>query len=252
LDRTRSELSSNVKVLSSEIETLKREKDKLGNDIQIQSTRIRELKLTIKKSEEQESVLDRDTSELEKKKVKLIAEVVGKEESLNRINEIGFSDEDLLRVKGFLARLSKDENNDLATVKEAFFSTLALYMDIDGLEQKKEAEAKEIRDIVQEKAILSGEIKELEKRKGTLLGEMAKAITSISERVKMTGEEATSQIQRQVSSIREQFDNLIADAVKTGHVVGEMGRMVKEGKKSEKDLKMFIKEASDRFGVKNE
>ena len=48
MDRTRSELSSNVKVLSSEIETLKREKDKLGNDIQIQSTRIRELKLTIK------------------------------------------------------------------------------------------------------------------------------------------------------------------------------------------------------------
>ncbi len=84
---------------------------------------------------------------------------------------MGFSDEDLLRLKAFLERISKDENNDVTKVKEKFFSTLGLYKDIDGFEQKKEAEAKGIREFVREKSILNGEIKELEKRKGILLGE---------------------------------------------------------------------------------
>jgi len=49
---------------------------------------------------------------------------------------MGFSDEDLLRIKSFLERLSKDENDDITKVKEKFFSALVLHRDINGLEQK--------------------------------------------------------------------------------------------------------------------
>ena len=79
---------------------------------------------------------------------------------------------------------------------------------------------------------------------------MDKTIISISQRLKTIGEEATSQVQQQVSSIREQFDSLLVDAMKTGQAIGEMRQMVKKGEYSEKGLKNFIREVRDRLEVK--
>ncbi len=75
---------------------------------------------------------------------------------------------------------------------------------------------------------------------------MDKTIILISQRLKTIGEEATSQVQQQVSSIWEQFDSLLVDAVKTGQAIGEMRQMVKKGEYSEKGLKNFIREVRDR------
>ncbi|MBA7624968.1 hypothetical protein ES703_32388 [subsurface metagenome] len=246
LSKAKSQLSDEIKPLSSQLDALKRERGKLENDVQIQTTRIQELKLRLKEAEEDKSTLDRETKDLHRRKVKLSSEVEGKEESLRKLDEMGFSDEDLLRLKAFIERISKGENKDVTKVKEEFFSALGLYKDISCLEQKKEAEAKGVRDLVREKSILNGEIKELEKRKGVLLGEMDKTIISISQRLKTIGEEATSQVQQQVSNIREQFDRLLVDAVNTGVAVGEMQQMVKKGEDSEKSLKNFIGEIRGR------
>lgn len=232
-------MSNEIKPLLSQLDALKREKGKL-------TTRILELKSRLKEAEEEKSTVERETKDLQRRKVKLSSEVEGKEESLRKLELMGFSDEDLLRLTAFLERISKDENNDVTKVKEKFFSALELHKDIDGLEQKKETEAKGIRDLVREKSILNGEIKELEKRKGILLGEMDKTIILISQRLKAISEEATSQVQQQVSSIRKQFDSLLADAVKTGQAVGEMRQMVKKGEDSEKSLKNFIGEIRGR------
>ena len=160
---------------------------------------------------------------------------------------MGFSDEDLLQIKVFLERISKDENTDLIKAKEIFFSALGLYKDIDGLEQRKEAGIKELREIAREKSSFNGEIKQLEKKKGILLGEMDKTIVSISERLKTTGEEATSQVKQQVSGIREQFDSLLVDAVKTGQAIGEMRQIVKKGEGSEKSQRDFVGEMRGRL-----
>ena len=222
LSKAKSQLSNEIKLLSSQLEAFKREKERLENDVQILTTKIQELKSRLKEAEGEKSTLDRETKDLHRRKVKLSSEAEGKDETLRKLGEIGFSDEDLLRLKAFLERVGKDENNEVAQVKEKFFSALGLYKDINSLEQRKETDAKRIRELAREKSILNGEIKELEKRKGTLLGEMDKTIISISQRLKTTGEEATSQVQQQVSSIREQFDGLLADAVKTGQAIGEM------------------------------
>ena len=125
-----------------------------------------------------------------------------------------------------------------------------MYKDIDGFEQKKESDTKRIRELSIERSILDGEIEELEKRKGHLLGEMDKTIISISQRLKTTGEEATSQVQQQVNSIREQFDSLLVAAVNAGVAVGEMRQMVKKGEDSEKGLESFVREVRDRLEVK--
>ena len=246
LSKAKSQMSNEIKPLSSQLEALKREKERLENDVQIQTTRIQESKSRLKEVEGEKSALDRATKDLYRRKVKLSSEVEGKEESLRKLGEMGFSDEDLLRLKAFLERISKDEDNEVTQVKEKFFSALGLYKDIDGFEQKKEAEGKGIRKLVTEKSILSGEIKELEKRKGTLLGEMDKTIISISQRLKTIGEEATLQVEQQVSSVREQFDRLLADAVKTGQAIGEMRQMVKKGEDSEKSLRNFLREMRGR------
>lgn len=250
LSKAKSQMSNEIKPLSSQLEALKRENERLENDEQIQITRIRESKSRLKEAESEKSTLDKETKDLYGRKVKLSSEVEGKEESLRKLDEMGFSYEDLLRLKTFIERMSKGEHNDVNKVKEEFFSALALYKDIGGLEQKKEAEAEGVRDLVREKSILNGEVKELEKRKGTLLGEMDKTIISISQRLKSIGEEATLQVQQQVSSIREQFDSLLVDAVKTGQAIGEMRQMLKKGEDSEKSLKTFIREVRDRLEVK--
>jgi len=239
-------MSNEIKPLRAQLDALKREKERLENDVKIQTTRTRELKSRLKETEEQKSTLERETKDLTRKKSKLSSEVEGKEESLRKLEVMGFSDEDLLRIKSFLERLSKDENDDITKVKEKFFSALVLHRDINGLEQKKETEAKGIRDLVREKSMLNGEIKELEKRKGILQGEMDKTIYSVSQGLKAMGEEATSQVQLQVSSIRKQFDSLLADAVKTGQGLAEMRQMVKKGEDSEKSLKNFIAEIRGR------
>jgi len=194
LSKAKSQMSNEIKPLSSQLEALKREKERLENDVQIQTTRIQESKSRLKEAEAEKSTLDRERKELHRRKVKLSSEVEGKEESLRKLGEMGFSDEDLLRLQVFLERISKDENNDLTKVKEKFFSALGLYQDINGLEQKKETEIEGVGELVTEKSILGGEIKELEKRKGTLLGEMDKTIISISQRLKTIGEEATLQV----------------------------------------------------------
>ncbi len=247
LSKAKLQLSNEIKPLPSQLEALKREKARLENDVQIQTTRIQESKSRLQGVEAEKSTLDRETKELHRRKVKLSSEVEGKEESLRKLGEMGFSDEDLLRLKAFLERISKDENNDVTQVKEKFFSVLGLYKDIDGFEQKKESDTKRIRELSREKSILDGEIKELEKRKGLLLGEMDKTIISISQRLTTIGEEATLQVQQQVSSIREQFDNLLVGAVKTGQAIQGMQQMVKKGEDSEKSLRNFIREAKDRL-----
>jgi len=250
LSKAKSQLSNEIKPLSSQIEAFKREKERLENDVQIQTTRIQELKSRLKEVEGEKSTLARETKDLHRKKVKLSSEVAGKEESVRKLSEMGFSDEDLLRLQIFLERLSKDENNELTKVKEQFYSALGLYQDINGLQQKKEAEIEGLGELVTEKSMLSGEIKELKKRKGTLLGEMDKTIISISQRLKTIGEEAILQAQQQVSSIREQFDSLLVDALEAGQAIGEMRQMVKTGKDSEEGLKTFIREVQDRLEVK--
>jgi len=250
LSKAKSQMSNEIKPLSSQLEALKREKERLENDVQIQTTRIQESKSKLKEVDGEKSTLDRETKDLYRRKVKLSSEVEGKEESLRKLGEMGFSDDDLLRLQVFLERMSKDENNEVAQVKEKFFLALRLYQDINGLEQKKEAEIEGVGELVTEKSMLSGEIKELEKRKGTLLGEMDKTIILISQRVKSIGEEATLQVQQQVSSIREQFDSLLVDAVETGQAIGEMRQMVKKGEDSEKGLKTFIREVRSRLEMK--
>jgi chromosome segregation ATPase len=247
LSKTSSELSDELKLLSPELEVLKREKRKLKSDVEIQTNRVREMESKLKEAGEVMSSLCKETKELQRKKNKLSSEVNSKEEALIKLKEIGLSEEDLLRLRAFIERISQNLNTDVSQVKEDFFSAIALYKDISSLEQRKKTEAERIRELAKEKSILSGEIKGLEERKGVLLGEIDNGIISTSQKLKAIGEEATSQLEQQVTGIKNKFDNLLTEAVNTGEALGQMKKMIKEGETSEKSLRSFFLEARNRL-----
>jgi len=247
LREVKSQLSNENKPLSSQIEALKRDKERLENDVKILTTKIQESKSRLREAEAEKLTLDRETKDLKRKKVKLSSEIGGKEESLQMLGEMGFSDEDLLRLKFFLERASKDGKTDVTQVKEDFFSVLGLYKDINGLTRKKETEAEGIRKLTRENATLTGEIKELEKRKGSLLGDIDKEVSSVSQKIISVGQEAVVQIQEQSAQIKSEFGSLLLDAINTGVVVSKMQQMVKKGEESDVSLKRYMEDIKVRL-----
>jgi hypothetical protein len=164
--------------------------------VKIQTTKSYELKVRVKEVEGERSQLNRETKDLERRKAKLTSEVDGKEESLKKLNAIGLSNEDLLRLTVFIERTSKNERLGNNQVKERFFAALSLYEDVSGLENRRKAEAQQVKELVKKQSVLSGEILKLEKKKGIIEGEIEDSVLTTSQRIIDMGEKATSQIQQ--------------------------------------------------------
>ncbi|MCJ7575906.1 MAG: hypothetical protein MUO80_04410 [Dehalococcoidia bacterium] len=257
-DNLKSEIDSLVKKreefiekegpLRSELESLERTKNRLENAVEIQTTKLNELKLKTKETIEEKSRLSKETQDLQRRKTKLSSQVGDREESLRRLNAIGLSEEDLLRITTFIEKTSEKEGISGNKLKKRFLSALGLFEDISGLENQREVETQQVNGLIKKKSILSGEIAELEKKKGLLEGEIAGIMSSTLQRVKDIGEDAASQIQQHVAEIKDQFNALLADALKAGRAIGEMRQVLKRGEESEKSLSSFIEEVQRRLG----
>ena len=247
LSKAKSQLSNEIKPLSSQLEALKREKERLENDVQIQTTKIQELKSRVKEAEEEKARLDRETRDLKRRRVKLSSEVDGKEESLKAINALGFTDEDLLRLRAFLERTSKSANTSLDKVKHDLFSAFTLFKDISGLESKREVETQRIKELTREKAALEGEILALEKQKGVLEGEINQSASSTLQMIRDSGTQASVAIKQNLADIDGQFKKLLADVLKAGEAVAELRQMVRRGEVSQGNFRKFMKELRSRL-----
>jgi len=248
LSRNKTELTNEVEPLRSQIESLERTKNKLENESEKQTTKLQELKSKVKEAEEGKCQLDKETKDLQRRKVKLSSEVDGKEESLRKLNDMGLSNENLLRLTSFIERTSKNEGLSRDQIKERLFSALSLFEDVSGLEDRRKAEMQQVSELIEKQSILSGQILELEKTKGVLEGEIGDSISSTSQRVRDIGADAASQIQQQVNDIKNQLNGLLEDALRAGEAIGEMRQMVRRGEESEKSLDNFVKEVRSRLG----
>ena len=247
LVKNRRELIKKAEPLRSELESLERTKNKLETAVEIQTRKLNELKLKTKETEEETSRLSRETKDLQRRKTKLSSEVAGREESLKRLNDIGLSEEDLLRLTTFVERTSKNEGISGNELKKKSLSALGLFEDISGLENRRKVEIQEVSELIKKESILSGEIAELDKKKGLLEGEIVGIISSTSQKVRAIGEDAASQIQQRVADIKDQLNALLADALKAGEAIGEMRQVLKRGEESEKTLSNFIEEVQSRL-----
>jgi chromosome segregation ATPase len=248
LTKNKKELIETVGSLRSELESLERAKDKLENAVEIQTAKLTDLKSRTKEREEEGSRLSREIKELQGRRAKLSSEIGGREESLKRVNDIGLSDKDLLRIADFVGRTSKNEGISGKELKKRFVSALGLFQEVCGLENQRKVETEQLNRLVKKESVLAGEIAELDKKKGLLEGEILGIISSTSEKVRAAGEDGASQIQQQVDDIKDQLSALLADALRAGEAIGEMRQVVKKGKESGKTLGNFIEEVQQSLG----
>jgi len=248
LIKSKEELIEGAGPLRSELESLERDRDKLENAVEIQTAKLTGVKSKTKEREEEKSRLSREIKDLQGVKTRLSSEVGGREESLRRLNEIGLSDEDLLRITDFVERTSKNEGISGKELKKRFVSALGLFQEVCGLENQRKMEIEQVNRLVKEESILAGEIAELDKKKGLLEGEILGIVSSTSEKVRAAGEDGASQIQQQVADIKDQLSALLADALRAGEAIGEMRQVVKKGEESGKALGNFIEEVQHSLG----
>ncbi len=248
LIKKREDLIKKEGPLRSELESLQRTKNRLENAVEIQTTKLSELKLKTKETLEELSRLSKEAQDLQIRKTKLSSEVGDREELLGRLNAIGLSEEDLLRITTFIEKTSKKEGISGNKLRKRFLSVLGLFEDISGLENRRKAETQQVNKLIKKASILSGEIAELEKKKRLLEGEIVAVISSTLQRVRDIGEDAASQIQQQVADIKDQFNALLADALEAGKAIGEMRQVLKRGEESEQSLSNFIEEVQRRLG----
>jgi hypothetical protein len=248
LVKKREELIKKEGPLRSELESREGTKNRLENAVEIQTTKLSELKLRTKEILEEKSRLNKETEDLQRRKTKLSAEVGDRDELLSRLNAIGLSEEDLLRITTFIEKTSKKEGLSDNKLRKRFLSVLGLFEDISGLENRREAQTEQVNELTRKKSILSGEIAELEKKKGLVEGDIAGVISSTLQRVRDMGENAASQIQQHVADIKDQFNALLADTLEAGKAIGEMRQVLKRGEESEQSLSDFTEEVQRRLG----
>ena len=241
-------LSDSTEKLSKESEELKKQKKILANQVEVQTSKLQDVRSSLAEAVKEKTVLQQEINQLQRQKRKIASEIGDREEMLQDLKEIGFSNEDLLRIKGFLKRTSRSSNESLSRVKEDFFSALVSYKDVIGLEKKCELELQKIKELNKQKSMLTGSIDRLENSKARLLGEIDRSIVTTMQKIKESGEESALQIGQQVDVIRKQFDALLVDVLTTGEAVGKMNNITKRGELSQKELRSFISEVKTRLG----
>lgn len=248
LEEKRAALSQEITSTSSHLEKLDKSRAKLESDVEMLLSRAKELKSRIDENMLERAALNKDVKELKQQKVKLSSQVDGKEESLIRLNNIGFQDEDLLRLSAILERITRDANAGQKEVKERFFRALATFKAITELETSQGVEMAALEDLTREKSVLMGEIAGLQSTRDILSGQVGEITSGVLKQITDEGSKTVSELQRQTKDIRGQLDELFGQAIRVAGVLGEMQAMVKQGDESGKSLENFIKEARGAGG----
>ena len=246
LEKRKTELSQEVQSLSSQAVALERTAKELRGGVDIQEAKLQELRSRVREAKEERAQLDKEIKEFNRRMMRLSSEVDGKEESLRRLNGIGFSDEDLLRLRSLLEKMTKKEGTQVNQVKENFFRALDYFGGLSGLQKMADEETETIKKTKKEKSFLTGEIGELENRKAVLQGQIHEGASLASQKIRNASEEAVSQIQQEAEAIREQLKAILADILIAGGAVAEMKAMERKGEESCRELADFIKEVKSR------
>lgn len=246
----RKQLLDEIEPLGLQVGKLKKERS--DHDIQTQAVtkRLQELKSDVRELEAERAKLKKDIKALKLKSAELSSEIGGKEDILARINDIGFFDEDLIRVRTILEKMAEDNGVSDNEIKGKFFMALDAFKDIGEIHDRRTEEAAKLENLTKTKSLLTGEIAGLERRRDILSGEIKESTALAVKEIKDAGAEAATQIRDQVENIQGQLGSLMAEAVRVSGVVGEMNAMVKKGEAAEKSLDRFIREVSNKLEVK--
>lgn len=242
LETKKTALSTETASLSSQLKTLTEDKKKLQSEVEALSARRNSLESELNEAKGEHTKLKKEVREISSQRTKLAAEVDGKEASLIRINNIGLTDQDLLRLKSILETIATDNGIGEEEIKESFFGELATFRDISGLKKAQAQEKRALDHLTKEKSILTGEIAALEQTKNVLQGQITEATSSAIVKITDAGDRAALELKQQADSIKDSFEDLVKQAAEVGVAVGEMKAVVKNGEDSEKSLSDFIRD----------
>ncbi len=242
-------LSEAVHSLTSQALDLRETTQELQNSKVTLMIELEDLQSQTKEAKEEGTRLKKEVEESRRRLVKLPSEVDGKETSLIRLNDIGFRDEDLLRLRAIIERIPKDTGAGENEVKERFFTALGNFKDITELQNCQATETVILKDLTNKTSLLTGEIAGLEKQRDILRGDTKESATSAVQQITDAGQNAVTQLQQQAESMKGQLDSLFAQALKVAGVIGDMKAMVKKGEDSGKTLNSFIEEVTDKLGT---
>jgi chromosome segregation ATPase len=247
LEQTKVALCDSVEKLSKESDRLKKQKEILASQVEMEASKLEDLKVNLAEVVQQKSALQKQISELQRRRTKVSSEINGREEVLRQLDEIGFSNEDLLRLKGFLEGINKGGGRTISKVKEDFFSALVSYKDTLGLNKKHDLELQRVEDLRKQKSMLSGSIAQLENSKARLVGEIESSVADTMGKIKKFGEESAVHLEQHLGVMQKQLATLLADVLATGEAVGGMRHAAKQGELSHKHLRDFISEVKNRL-----
>lgn len=241
-------LTEEINSLRSEGLSLKKNNQKLQEDKVSLILELEDLQSQTERTKEEGIRLNKELEESRKKLVKLSSEVEGREAFLIRLNDIGFLDEDLLRLRAIVERIAEDTGASENEVKERFFAGLGNFKDITELQKCQAAEMEMLKNLAKEKSLLTGEIASLENQRDILSGDIKASAASALQQITDAGQDAVAQLQKQAESMRRQIDTLFVHVAEAAETVGEMNALVKKGEDSGKNLNSFIEELTGKAG----
>jgi len=150
---------------------------------------------------------------LQSKRDKLAAEIDGKEKCRIKLNESGFSDLDLLRLRKIIGDAAKQGNYEAETFKEGFFTAIVQHGDLINLQKEINERAKECNERLHEKAMLDGEIAELNITKSKITGAINATGVAGTEQIKAAAAEEVTAIRQKGIAIREEFQGILSNVL---------------------------------------
>jgi hypothetical protein len=241
-------LNENLKSLTLELNKLENKKKEIDASIDLQSKKLEKADDAMVAAQTKLTQTEKDIGTLEKQKIKLGTEVDGKEKVLKSLQELNFSEEDLLRLKNTVERMAKKGGISPEQVKDQFFSALSRFGDFDGLDKATQEESKILGETLKQKSLLVGEIMGLENQKAVLEGEVSRSAAAEVEQIRDASKEAVSGIRHEAVAIREELKTILEDTLVAGLAVGEMSAIQKNGEKAGKELEELVGEVKRRMG----
>ena len=248
LTQQRDDLNGKIKSLTPELITLENKKIDINKSIELQSQKLKEANDKVDAAHKILNQTEKDVEILKKQKIKLGVEVNGKEKALKRLQELNFSEEDLLRLRNTVERMAKKGGISPEQVKDQFFSALNRFGDFTGLEEATQKESKTLREARKQKSLLIGEIIDLENRKAVLIGEVSNAAAAGVEQIGVASKETVSAIRQEADTISKELKAILEDTMVASIAVGEMKVLQNNGEESGKELEKVINEVKLRIG----
>ncbi len=248
LSQQKDDLKGNIKLLTTELDKLENKRKDNDASIELQSTNLENTNAAVAVAQKKLNQTEKDIEILEEQKIKLGVEVNGKEKTIKKLQELNFSEEDLLRLRNTVERMGKKGGISPEQVKDRFFSAMNRFGDFAELEEATQEESKTLRESMKQKSLLIGEIIDLESRKAVLSSEVSDAAAAGAEQIRAASKEAVSMIRQEAETIREQIKINMEDTLVAGLAVGEMRALQNKGEEAGKELKELVNEVKLRMG----